>query len=160
MQIPSVLCRCDTHRYNWKSSLLSRAAPCDVVTTSLQRLATSMSETPTVHLNPPFAVVTDTDHSGWVIICTTLGLPILLIFSFIRYIVRRAVDFGLDDGLIAASTVGLCRGLSCWSYADWNIGRGDYSSVPYLGCLLTWLWPICRRDRGWKSCQLAAGMRP
>lgn len=64
--------------------------------------------TPTVHQNPPYAIISATDHTGWVIICTTVGLPILLVFATIRYVVRRTVDFGLDDGLLAASTVRSC----------------------------------------------------
>ena len=71
----------------------------------------STSETPTVHLNPPWAIISATDHTGWVIICTTIGLPILLVFATIRYLVRRTVDFGLDDGFAAASTVRLCGSL-------------------------------------------------
>jgi hypothetical protein len=65
----------------------------------------STPERPTIHLNPPYAIISATDHTGWVIICTTVGLPLLLVFAAIRYVVRRGVDFGLDDGFVAASTV-------------------------------------------------------
>ena len=68
----------------------------------------STPEKHTVHQNPPYATISATDHIGWVIICTTIGLPILLVFATIRYVVRRTVDFGLDDGLLAASTVRSC----------------------------------------------------
>jgi hypothetical protein len=70
-----------------------------------QRPTMSTHETPTIHLSPAYAVISATDHTGWVIICTTVGLPLLLVFAAIRYVVRRGVDFGLDDGFVAASTV-------------------------------------------------------
>lgn len=59
----------------------------------------------TVHQNPPFAVVSETDHAAWVIITTAIGIPIVLVFGLIRFVVRRGVAFGLDDGFVAASTV-------------------------------------------------------
>jgi hypothetical protein len=55
--------------------------------------------------HPPLAIVSDTDHTAWIAICTILGLPIILVFGMIRYAVRRAVDFGSDDGFAAAATV-------------------------------------------------------
>jgi len=55
--------------------------------------------------HPAFATVSDTDHTAWIAICTMLGNPIILVFGVIRYAVRRAVDFGLDDGYAAAATV-------------------------------------------------------
>ena len=57
------------------------------------------------HQHPAFATVSDTDHTAWIIIGTIIGIPIILVFGVIRYAVRRAVDFGLDDGFAAAATV-------------------------------------------------------
>lgn len=64
-----------------------------------------------LHQHLPFATVSDTDHAAWIIIGTVVGIPIILVFGIIRYAVRRAVDFGLDDGFAAAATVRSC-GLS------------------------------------------------
>jgi hypothetical protein len=55
--------------------------------------------------HPAFATVSDTDHTAWIIISTVLGIPIILVFGVIRYAVRRAINFGFDDGFAAAATV-------------------------------------------------------
>jgi hypothetical protein len=60
------------------------------------------------HQHPAFAIVSDTDHTAWIAICTILGIPIILVFGVIRYAVRRTVEFGLDDGFAAAATVRSC----------------------------------------------------
>ena len=61
-----------------------------------------------LHQHPAFATVSDSDHTAWIIICTIIGIPIILVFGVIRYAIRRAVDFGLDDGFAAAATVSSC----------------------------------------------------
>ena len=59
--------------------------------------------------SPPFAIITDTDHSGWVIIATAFGLSCVLICALIRVFVRIAISppFGHDDTVLAAATVRL-----------------------------------------------------
>lgn len=59
--------------------------------------------------SPPFAVVTPTDHSAWIIIATALGFSCVLLFSFIRLGVRLTIapPFGLDDVFLGAATVSL-----------------------------------------------------
>ena len=58
---------------------------------------------------PPYAIITDTDHEAWIIIATTLGLAIALLFGGIRAFVRSTIcpGVGLDDAFLAAATVGL-----------------------------------------------------
>lgn len=58
-----------------------------------------------VHQSPPFAVVSPNDHTAWIIIGTSIGIPIVLVFGAIRLAVRRTANLGLDDALIAGSTV-------------------------------------------------------
>ncbi len=55
----------------------------------------------------PFAVVTDTDHSAWLIIATALGLSWSLLFGAIRVFIRWTIapGVGLDDVSLAAATV-------------------------------------------------------
>lgn len=57
--------------------------------------------------SPPFASVTDTDHTAWIYIATALGLALILLFGGIRVIVRGSIcpGVGLDDYFLAASTV-------------------------------------------------------
>jgi hypothetical protein len=59
--------------------------------------------------SPPLAVVTDNDHTAWLIIATTLGLSLTLLFGGIRIFVRWTVSpgVGLDDGSLAVATVSL-----------------------------------------------------
>ena len=59
--------------------------------------------------SPPFTVITDTDHSGWIIIAAALGLACILLFSAIRVFVRCTVGpvVGLDDTFLSVSTVRL-----------------------------------------------------
>ena len=56
---------------------------------------------------PPFTIVTDTDHTAWIVIATALGIPIILVFGISRIFVRRAAGIGLDDTLLALATVGV-----------------------------------------------------
>lgn len=50
-------------------------------------------------------VVTETDHTAWIVIGTAIGLTMLPVFGFIRYFVRRATDVGADDILLLASAI-------------------------------------------------------
>lgn len=56
---------------------------------------------------PPFAVVTPTDHSAWIIIGTAFGLSCVLLFSVIRICIRLTISppFGLDDVFVGSATV-------------------------------------------------------
>lgn len=56
---------------------------------------------------PPFAVVTETDHTAWIIIATALCLSFILLFSAIKIFIRFTVTptLGLDESFLAASTV-------------------------------------------------------
>ena len=55
----------------------------------------------------PFATVTPTDHSAWIIISTALGLSMSLLFAAIRVFIRSATKHGYekDDLVLAAATV-------------------------------------------------------
>jgi hypothetical protein len=71
--------------------------------------------------SPPFAVVTPTDHSAWIIITTAFGLACLLLFTLIRTFVRLTIapPFGLDDAFLGSATVGrplalLPSTVTCW----------------------------------------------
>lgn len=59
--------------------------------------------------SPPFTIVTDTDHTGWIIIAAALGLACIVMFSAIRVFVRCTVGpvVGLDDTFLSVSTVRL-----------------------------------------------------
>jgi len=56
---------------------------------------------------PPFAVVTQTDHTAWIIIAAALGLCWVLLFTGIRLFIRPSVRHSveLDEYAIAAATV-------------------------------------------------------
>ena len=56
---------------------------------------------------PPFAVVTETDHTAWIIIATALCLSFILLFSAIKIFIRFTATpaLGLDESFLAASTV-------------------------------------------------------
>lgn len=60
---------------------------------------------------PPFAVVTPTDHSAWIIIASAFGLSCVLLFGIIRVGIRLTIapPFGLDDVLFGTATVCLLR---------------------------------------------------
>lgn len=57
--------------------------------------------------SPPLTVVTDKDHTAWILIATSLGLVCTLIFGGIRVFIRKSInpDFGLDDIFLASATV-------------------------------------------------------
>lgn len=71
---------------------------------------------------PPFAVVTDTDHTAWVIISTALGLAYTLLFGAIRIFSRYTTtrNFGLDDFLLAAATVSFKR-CKCLTTSEYDV---------------------------------------
>ncbi|EDN99057.1 hypothetical protein SS1G_13917 [Sclerotinia sclerotiorum 1980 UF-70] len=56
--------------------------------------------------SPPFAVVTSTDHSAWVIIATALGLACVLVFGGIKTFARTSLGKGVsyDEMCLVAST--------------------------------------------------------
>jgi hypothetical protein len=66
-----------------------------------------MSDSTPTQLYPPFAVVTETDHTAWIIIATALGMSIVLLFSIIRAYLAVAFQprFGLEEGCLSISTV-------------------------------------------------------
>ncbi|KAB8292434.1 hypothetical protein EYC80_008160 [Monilinia laxa] len=57
--------------------------------------------------SPPFAVVTNTDHSAWIIIATALGLACVLVFSGIKAFARGSLgkEITYDEICLAASTL-------------------------------------------------------
>lgn len=59
--------------------------------------------------HPPLAIVTDTDHTAWIIIATTLGLAVSVIFGAIRVYVKCSASskksWGYDDIALATATV-------------------------------------------------------
>jgi hypothetical protein len=61
---------------------------------------------------PPFAVVTENDHTAWIIIATAFGLSCILLFSTIKIFIRWTASptVGLDEVFLAASTVRLILG--------------------------------------------------
>lgn len=54
----------------------------------------------------PFAVITDDDHAGWIIIATALGIALIVLSSIVRTFIRVSFGqkFGLDDILLAIAT--------------------------------------------------------
>ena len=57
---------------------------------------------------PPFAVITENDGGGLIIIACALGLAMVLLFSVIRISVRctyRQQGPGVEDVFLAAATV-------------------------------------------------------
>jgi len=66
---------------------------------------------------PPFAVVTETDHTAWIIIATALGLSCILLFSVIKIFIRWTISptVGLDEAFLAGSTVRRDPGCSFYS---------------------------------------------
>ena len=62
---------------------------------------------------PPYAVVTEDDHSAWLIIAMVLGLTLSLLFATFRIVVRRGdtMGGGRDDVVLALATVRItsCR---------------------------------------------------
>ena len=69
---------------------------------------TSGSSLPTGY-SPPFFVVTNDNHSGWIVIATALGLACFLVFVAARVVVRHAITsgFGQDDWLLSSSVVSI-----------------------------------------------------
>ena len=56
---------------------------------------------------PPFAAVTETDHSAWIIIAAAFGLSMILLAGGIRVFIRLTISrgWGVDDTLFAVSNV-------------------------------------------------------
>lgn len=65
--------------------------------------------------HPPLAVVSENDHTAWIILATAIGLSCVLIFGAVRIVVRRTISPGarLDDVFLAASTVSSAKS-RCW----------------------------------------------
>lgn len=55
---------------------------------------------------PPFAVISDNDHGGWIIIATSLGLAMAILSTIIRIYVKivSRQHLGLDDVLLGGGT--------------------------------------------------------
>jgi len=53
----------------------------------------------------PYATVTDTDHSAWIIIAAALGLTLILFFSVLRIAIAVTIRnaLGFDDAFLAAA---------------------------------------------------------
>lgn len=56
---------------------------------------------------PPFAVISDEDQGGWIIIATAIGMAMALLSTAIRIYVKiiSRQQGGLDDVLLATGTV-------------------------------------------------------
>ncbi|KAK4634790.1 hypothetical protein CLAFUW4_01502 [Fulvia fulva] len=56
---------------------------------------------------PPFAIISDSDHGGWIIIATSLGLAMALLSTIIRIYVKSILrqQLSLDDILLAGATL-------------------------------------------------------
>lgn len=55
----------------------------------------------------PFTVVTDDDHTAWIIIPAAIGIGLTLLFAGIRLFVRRVLspEIGPDDILLGTATL-------------------------------------------------------
>lgn len=84
----------------------------------------------------PLAVVTDTDHTAWIIIATTLGLAISILFGAIRILVRCTANqgWGHDDISLAAATV--CFNASQYSIS-WANRQGQLLTFVQSALLLS-----------------------
>ncbi|ERF71368.1 hypothetical protein EPUS_09332 [Endocarpon pusillum Z07020] len=80
---------------------------------------------------PPFAVVTATDRTGWIIITLAYGLSWVLLFSVIRICIRLTIapPFGLDDVFLGLATIFTIAQSSTTLYAA---SRGLGKSVELL----------------------------
>ena len=56
---------------------------------------------------PPFAIITPSDHTAWIIISAALGLAVTLVFAGIRVFIRTTSNYtyDVDDYLVAVATV-------------------------------------------------------
>lgn len=95
--------------------------------------------------SPPLAVVSDNDHTAWIVISAALGLAWTLLFAAIRVFVRWTATqgFGLDDvflGLATVRNVTLVQVLK----ADTRLDSRSYSISPCVVHDPSWLWKIHR----------------
>ena len=65
---------------------------------------------------PPFAILTDDDHSAWILVAASMGVAMTLLSSAIRVFIRYSVNsgWGLDDVVLAISTVRGTRVIGQW----------------------------------------------
>ena len=78
------------------------------VSTPLLEMSTTKRSFPVpVGQYAPFAVLTETDHSIWILIVTALGMVCALVFGSMRIFVRVTINppFGADDILLVIGTV-------------------------------------------------------
>lgn len=59
--------------------------------------------------SPPFSIVTNDDHSAYIVIATALGMACFLVFVAARAVVRYSITFafGRDDWLLVCSVVSI-----------------------------------------------------
>ena len=102
-------------------------------------------------LYPPFAVVTATDHTAWIIITTAIGLSLILQFGIIKITIRWSINPGLDEAVLGVSTVRLQILHSvCVTYTTATNSTTDPRGYPVsniASCVLCWPWEI-NRTRG------------
>lgn len=57
--------------------------------------------------SPPLAIVTEDDHTAWIMVASALGLACTLLFGGIRVFVRSTIcpGIGMDDIFLAGATV-------------------------------------------------------
>ena len=86
----------------------------------------------------PFAVVNAKNRGGWIAITAVLGWGIVLICFFIRTYVRRVFlgNYGKDDAITAAATVGLIPGFH--SFCTLIL------TLPSLQLFVKRFWCVCR----------------
>lgn len=58
--------------------------------------------------SPPFAVVTSTDHSAWIIVATALGLACVLVFCGIKAFARGSLGKEINYDEICLGTATVC----------------------------------------------------
>ncbi|KAK0261592.1 hypothetical protein LTR35_017845 [Friedmanniomyces endolithicus] len=74
---------------------------------------------------PLFTVVTEADHTAWIVIATALGIPIILVFGAIRIFVRRTAGVGFDDILLALATFfAIVQASIILSACSYGLGKG------------------------------------
>lgn len=79
---------------------------------------------------PPFATVSATDHSAWILIAASLGLVCTLVFGGLRTLVRGR-SFGLDDyALLPAIALAIIQSSLVFGACASDFGKAFYLISP------------------------------
>nr|OQO10335.1 hypothetical protein B0A51_18303 [Rachicladosporium sp. CCFEE 5018] len=76
--------------------------------------------------HPPFATITPTDHAAWILVSSTLGLSLILLFAAIRVFIHQSnrQSYGVDDYLVGIATVlGVVQAVILLSACHDGLGR-------------------------------------